>query len=193
MSPPRVHLPLNLASEPFRRDRPILAASAATAVLMLALLAVLVMLILEQRELAADSRAQAAAVDAQLRTVSAEQAQLEALLRQPGNAEVLDRSALFNALIFRKSISWTLLFSDLEKVMPGNVRLITVRPYLTAGNDVQLDMVVGSQSPDPVIELLKRLERSPTFGATSLLSSSPPTQNEPLYRYRVSVSYAQKL
>lgn len=193
MSPPRVHLPLNLATEPFRRDRPILAASAATAVLMLALLAVLVMLILEQRELAADSRAQAAAVGAQLRTVSAEQAQLEALLRQPGNAEVLDRSALFNALIFRKSISWTLLFSDLEKVMPGNVRLITVRPYLTAGNDVQLDMVVGSQSPDPVIDLLKRLERSPTFGATSLLSSSPPTQNEPLYRYRVSVSYAQKL
>lgn len=193
MSPPRVHLPLNLASEPFRRDRPILAGSAATAVLMLAVLAMLVMLILEQRELAADSRAQAAAVDAQLRAVSAEQARLEALLREPANAEVLDRSALFNALILRKSISWTLLFSDLEKVMPGNVRLITVRPYLTAGNEVQLDMVVGAQSPDPVIDLLKRLERSPTFGATSLLSSSPPTQNEPLYRYRVSVSYAQKL
>lgn len=192
MSPPRVHLPLNLATEPFRRDRPILAASAATAVLMLAVLAVLVMLILEQRGLAADSRAQAAAVDAQLRAVSAEQARLEALLREPANAELLDRSALFNALILRKSISWTLLFSDLEKVMPGNVRLITVRPYLTAGNDVQLDMVVGSRSPDPVIDLLKRLERSPTFGATSLLSSSPPTQNEPLYRYRVSVSYAQK-
>lgn len=192
MSPPRVHLPLNLATEPFRRDRPILAASAATAVLMLAVLAVLLMLILEQRGLAADSRAQAAAVDAQLRAVSAEQARLEALLREPANAELLDRSVLFNALILRKSISWTLLFSDLEKVMPGNVRLITVRPYLTAGNDVQLDMVVGSRSPDPVIDLLKRLERSPTFGATSLLSSSPPTQNEPLYRYRVSVSYAQK-
>lgn len=193
MSPPRVHLPLNLASEPFRRDRPILAASAATAVLMLGVLATLVMLILEQRELASDSRAQAAAVDAQLRAASAEQAQLEARLRQPGNAEVLDRSALFNALILRKSISWTLLFSDLEKVMPGNVRLITVRPFLSSSNEVQLDMVVGAQSPDPVIELLKRLERSPSFGATSLLSSSPPTQNEPLYRYRVSVSYAQKL
>jgi type IV pilus assembly protein PilN len=193
MSPPRVHLPLNLASEPFRRDRPILAASAATAVLMLGVLGVLVMLIVEQRELAADSRAQAAAVEGQLRAASSEQAQLEARLRLPGNAEVLDRSALFNALILRKSISWTLLFSDLERVMPGNVRLITVRPFLSSSNEVQLDMVVGAQSPDPVIELLKRLERSPSFGATSLLSSSPPTQNEPLYRYRVSVSYAQKL
>lgn len=193
MTPPRVHLPLNLASEPFRRDRPILAASAATAALMLGVLVLLVAIIVQQRELAADSRAQMAAVEAQLRAAAAEQARLEAQLRQPANAAVLDRSVLFNALIQRKSLSWTLLFSDLEKVMPGNVRLITVRPYLAAGNEVQLDMVVGAQSPDPVIELLKRLERSPTFGATSLLSSSPPTQNEPLYRYRVSVSYAQKL
>jgi len=192
MTHSRVHLPVNLASEPFRRDRPILVASFAAAVLMLAVLALLVAIILEQRELAADSRAQMAALDARLRAAASEQARLESLLRQPEYAAVLDRSALFNALILRKSISWTLLFSDLEKVMPGNVRLITVRPYLTAGNEVQLDMVVGAQAPDPVIDLLKRLERSPVFGATSLLSSSPPTQNEPLYRYRVSVSYAQK-
>jgi len=193
MNPPRVLLPLNLASEPFRRDRPILVASALTAALMLGVLALLVALIFQQRELAADSRAQMAALDAQLRTAAAEQGRLEAALRQPGSAEVLDRSVLFNALILRKSLSWTRLFSDLEKVMPGNVRLITVRPFLDAGNAVQLDMVVGAQSPEPVIELLMRLERSPVFGATSLLSSSPPAQNEPLYRYRVSVNYAQQL
>ena len=193
MNPPRVLLPLNLASEPFRRDRPILVASALTAALMLGVLALLVALIFQQRELAADSRAQMAALDAQLRTAAAEQGRLEAALRQPGSAEVLDRSVLFNTLILRKSISWTRLFSDLEKVMPGNVRLITVRPFLDAGNAVQLDMVVGAQSPEPVIELLMRLERSPVFGATSLLSSSPPAQNEPLYRYRVSVNYAQQL
>jgi type IV pilus assembly protein PilN len=160
---------------------------------MLGVLVLQITIIVQQRELAAGSRAQMASIDAQLRAASSEQARLEALLRQPENAAVLDRSALFNSLILRKSISWTQLFSDLEKVMPGNVRLINVRPYLAANNEVQLDMVVGAQSPDPVIDLLKRLERSPTFGATSLLSSSPPTQNEPLYRYRVSVSYAQNL
>jgi type IV pilus assembly protein PilN len=192
MSAPRVFLPLNLASEPFRKDRPVLAASAATAVLMLGVLALLVNIIVVEREAAAESRAQLAAVDAQLRAAAAEQARLEARLREPENAEALNRSVLFNALILRKSISWTMLFSDLEKVMPGNVRLITVRPYLGGDNAVQLDMVVGAQSPEPVIELLRRLEGSPAFGATSLLSSSPPTQNEPLYRYRVSVSYAQK-
>lgn len=192
MSAPRLILPLNLASEPFRRDRPVLAASAAAVFLMLAVLVLLVHGILVQREAAAESRAQLAALEARLRAAAAEQARLEAQLRQPDNAQVLDRSVLFNSLILRKSISWTQLFSDLEKVMPGNVRLVTVRPYLTGDNAVQLDMVVGAKSPEPVIDLLRRLERSPAFGATSLLSSSPPTQNEPLYRYRVSVNYAQK-
>jgi len=54
-------------------------------------------------------------------------------------------------------------------------------------------MVVGAASSEPVLELLMSLEKSPQFGPTSLHNWLPPSQNEPLYRYRVSVSYAQKL
>ena len=32
-----------------------------------------------------------------------------------------------NELIERKSISWTRIFADLEKVMPYNLRLVSVR------------------------------------------------------------------
>ena len=38
-----------------------------------------------------------------------------------------------------------------------------------------------------------RLEASPQFGATQVNNWLPPSQTEPLYRYRVSVNYAQKL
>jgi hypothetical protein len=31
------------------------------------------------------------------------------------------------------------------------------------------------------------------FGATAVHSSLPPAQTEPLFRYRISVNYAQKL
>jgi len=44
-----------------------------------------------------------------------------------------------------------------------------------------------------MIEFLKRLEGSPLFGPASNPRSAPPSQNEPLYRYRVVVSYGQKL
>jgi type IV pilus assembly protein PilN len=188
-----VRIPINLSSEPFRRDRPMLAASAITAALLLGVLIMLVTIIVRERDTARDSREMMARLESQLAAVNAEHAKVEAQLRQPANSAVMDRSVFINALLLRKGVSWTRLFSDLEKVFPGNVRLVAVRPYISSDNLIQLDMVVGSQTPEPVIELLRRLESSTMFGATALLSSQPPSQNEPLYRYRVSVNYAQKL
>ncbi len=106
---------------------------------------------------------------------------------------MIERNAFLNVLLYRKGISWTRIFEDLEGALPHNVRLVSVRPQVTANNDLILDMVVGAASNEPVIELLKRLESSPLFGATSVQSWLPPSQNEPLYRYRVSVNYVQKL
>lgn len=189
----RIKIPVNLASEPFRRDRPILVASCVTAVLMVALLAVLVTNILGQREAARESRETLEQLDRQIRRLDSEQARVQAELRQPVNAAVFDRSVFLNLLLQRKGISWTRLFADLEGVFPGSVRLVTIRPYVTGDNRVQLDMIVGAQEPEFVIDLLKRLETSPLFGETSLVNSQPPSQNEPLYRYRLSVNYAQKL
>lgn len=188
-----VRIPINLSQEPFRKDRPILVASAVTGILLVGVLLMLVSIISREREAARESREMMARIDQQLSVVNQQYAKLEAQLRQPVNSAVLDRSILLNALLIRKGISWTRLFEDLEKVFPGNVRLVAVRPYVTGDNLVQLDMVVGAQSPEPVIQLLRRLEGSNLFGATALLSSQPPSQNEPLYRYRVSVNYAQKL
>ena len=71
-------------------------------------------------------------------------------MRQPVNAGVLERSLLLNTLVERKSVSWTQIFADLEAVMPPNVRIIQVRlPQIDSANQVLLDMVVGSQSPNP--------------------------------------------
>jgi hypothetical protein len=98
-----------------------------------------------------------------------------------------------NTLLYRKGVSWTKIFADLEKVMPYNVRLISVHPQATAENEVSLDMVVGTESYEPVIEMLKQMENSPLFGETAVHATIPPTQNDPLYKYRVSVNYAQKL
>jgi type IV pilus assembly protein PilN len=176
-------IPINLASEPFRRDRPMLVASAAFGIVLVALMGVLVFLILSERNRQTDSRAAVARLNAEARTLSDEQARLEGTLRLPMNAEVLERSLLLNTLIQHKSISWTKMFADIESVKPDNVKI----------NQVTLDMEVGAQNPAAAIELLKRLEESPLFGPTNLSRSAPPTQNEPLYRYRVVVSYAQKL
>jgi type IV pilus assembly protein PilN len=185
---------INLASEPFRRDRPVLVASSLCGVVLVALLGVLIFLIMSERGRQTDTRTAVAKLDSELRAISAEQAKLESTLRQPMNAEVLERSMLLNSLILRKSISWTKLFADIESVKPDNVRLIQVRlPQINSRNEVTLDMEAGAQNPGQMIEFLKHLQESPLFGPTNTSRISPPTQNEPLWRYRVMVSYAQKL
>jgi hypothetical protein len=189
-----VHFGINLSSEPFRRDRPILIASAVCALLLTGLLGVQIFLIASERGRMKDTRAAVDQMNSQLRTITSEQTKLEATLRQPLNAEVLQRSLLLNTLVERKSVSWTKIFADLEGVTPGNVRLIQVRlPQINSHNEVLLDMVVGAQSPGPVIDFLKKLQESPRFGPATVHNSLPPGQNDPLYRYRVSVNYAQKL
>ncbi len=189
-----IRVPINLASEPFRRDRPALVGLSVVAVAAAVLLAFQAARIVSERHQAADMRITINRLNAQVRTLDAEQARLNATLRKPENAVVLERSVFLNELIERKAISWTKIFADLEKVMPYNVRLVSVRlPEVDSQNEVLLDMFVGAKDVAPVLEFLKRLEASPQFGPTSVINSAPPSQTDPFFRYHVSVRYAQKL
>ena len=115
-------------------------------------------------------------------------------MRQPENADVFQRSLLLNALVERKSISWTHIFADLERVKPYNVRVIQVRlPKINSRQEVSLDMTVGAQDYLPVEDFMSRLAESPLFGPVSVQNFVPPSQTEPLYQYRLSVDYGQKL
>ncbi len=189
-----LRIPINLATEPFRRDRPVLAGAAAIAILLALLLIFQAFNIVSGHRQAADIRIALNRENAELHAIAGQQARLNATLRKPENAEVLERSLFLNTLIDRKAISWTKIFADLEKIMPYNVRLVSVRlPQVDSNNQVLLDMVVGAKDVEPILELFKRLEGSPQFGNTSVQTSTPPSQTDPFYRYHVTVSYAQRL
>lgn len=188
-----IHVPINLASEPFRRDRALLVASAALGIVLVALLGWQISAIVHERHQAAAIRVTIDRLSTQLRSIGSEQAKLNATLRRPENAEVLERSLFLNTLIERKAISWSKIFADLEKVLPYNVRLVSVRlPEVDSENAVLLDMLVGAKEVQPVLELLRKLEASPQFGPPEVPNSMPPSQTDPFFRYHVSVRYAQK-
>ena len=184
---------INLASEPFRRDRPMLVASIATAVLMTAVLAMLGYLISIESGAGRETAAAIAETERQIETLATEEATLRGELLRPENEVVLDRSLFLNALLVRKGISWTLIFQDLEGVLPFNVKLVQVRPELSGLNEIQLEMVVAAQTAEPVIEMLRAMESSPVFSAVELTVTMPPTDTEPLYRYRLNVNYDRRL
>ncbi|MBV8069853.1 MAG: hypothetical protein JO270_08120 [Acidobacteriaceae bacterium] len=190
---------INLASKPFRRERAENALLAAICAALGCSFLVLLTLFLQTRSSAADLRKHIEAENRTLQRLQAQQQKFSNILRRPQNADVFSQSVFLNELIARRGVSWTRVFEDLGTVLPNNMRLLAIRlPQVpkedaSGTNRVQLDMVVGSEKPDAVITLLKKLQESSLFGAAAVMTQAPPTQNDPLYKYRVRVAYAQKL
>ena len=194
-----VLLSINLASNPFRRERAENAAFAVTCALLICSLGVLLGLILHARSEASDLRRRIAAQEIRLADLHREQSQYSCVLTKPENAGTVAYSVFMNQIIGSRAVSWTRVNQDLGTVMPTDVRLLSIRlpqvdpegPDTT--NRVELDMIVGTTRPEAVIGLFKNLQKSALFGAASWVTQNAPSQNDPLYKYRVTVPYDQKL
>jgi Tfp pilus assembly protein PilN len=186
-------IPINLASQPFRRDRAMLVASGAVSVALLLTLGLLVYLAMLDRSQLADLHKDIARLNQQIRGVSAQQAAADAVLRKPENAVVLERSQFINNLLVYKGVSWSRLFTDLEKTIPVNVKVLGLHPSVSPDSRVLLDLTLGAESREALIQCLKALEVSPVFGDLNELNNIQPTQTDPLYKCHVTVNYAQKL
>lgn len=102
-----------------------------------------------------------------------ERARAEATLNLPQNREVRDRSQFLNALFERKAFSWTRVFEELERVMPGGLHLVSIKPKITPENELALSLDVAGNSRDHALELVRRMESSPAFRQTEIESEAP--------------------
>lgn len=186
-------IPINLASQPFRRDRAMLMASVAVCAVLVLTLGGLVYLYLMDRAQSAELRREVAGLDRRIASASAEQAQLNAVLRKPENSIVLDTSVFINTLLYHKGISWSKLFSDMETTIPYDVKLMSLVPSLNSQNKVVLDITVAAEKPEALLGFAKALEKSGKFRDVYPHSTQQPTQAEPFFRLRVTVNYGQKL
>ena len=96
--------------------------------------------------------------------------QANAFLNRPENRTTRDESQFLNGLIERKSLSWTYVLEDLEKVMPGGVHLVSIHPQLDENDQLTLKMVVAGNSRDRALELARRMEDSRRFSQTYIES-----------------------
>ncbi|MBZ5567806.1 MAG: hypothetical protein LAN64_08140 [Acidobacteriia bacterium] len=95
-----------------------------------------------------------------------------AVLNKPGNREVRDKSQVLNSLILRKEFSWTLIFADLERLVPTRLHVISIAPQLDINNEIEIHMVVAGDSRDKAIELVQNMEKSREFRHAQVLSES---------------------
>jgi hypothetical protein len=122
---------------------------------------------------------QASEVNAKIAVVKTEIAELDrqheqslALLRLPQNVPVLNTAKFLNGLIARKSFSWTRVFMQLEQIMPPRLHVVSISPELQANNTVEVHLSVAGTSREAAVELVKRLEQSPSFREARIVEES---------------------
>ena len=101
-----------------------------------------------------------------------ERATAQAFLDMSVNRSTRDQSQFLNGLIQRKAFSWTRVFEDLERVMPVNLHVVSLRPELNEQNQMQLDMKVAGDTRAAAVELVHRMEGSRYFQGAQLVSES---------------------
>jgi type IV pilus assembly protein PilN len=116
--------------------------------------------------------------------------QAEAFLNRPENRTTRDQSKFLNQLIERKSLSWTYVLEDLEKVMPSRVHLVSIHPELSDENQLTLKMVVAGDSRDKALELARRMEDSRRFAQTYIASeNAAPTGSGDTIQFDINGIY----
>jgi type IV pilus assembly protein PilN len=99
-------------------------------------------------------------------------ANAEEFLNRPENRNTRDQSIFLNEMIERKSLSWTRVLEDLEKVMPPRVHLQSIHPELNEENQLELKMEIAGDSRDRALELPRRMEDSHRFAQTNIVGEA---------------------
>jgi type IV pilus assembly protein PilN len=167
-----MRLDINLASQPYEDARQFWlrwgTALGVVAILTLTLLAIT----LTDWFAARRDHSQIAALHAEIAQRDRTRLQAEDFLGQPKNRTTRDQSQFLNELIERKSLSWTHVLEDLEKVMPARVHLVSIHPELDVDNQLTLKMVVAGDR-DRALELAHRMEDSRHFAKTYVETEAP--------------------
>lgn len=104
-----------------------------------------------------------------------ERSQAEALLNLTQNRSTRDKSQNLNDLFERKAFSWTKVFEDLEKVMPAQLQVVSIRPEMNPESGLELTLVVAGESRDRAEELVRRMESSQHFSQTHIKEETAET------------------
>ncbi len=187
-----MHLDLNLATRPFGHRRLYWVSTGAAAIVLFGIAVLLVAFYVRNREPPPQFVLREVQLRSEVRALQAEEAELRRGLGLPENEQVLDRSLFLNELLHRKGISWTRTFADLEEIFPPRVRMEALRPQVTPDNKVFLDMTVGAETRQDFDELIVALEESDIFDEPQLRAEGPPTEQDPVFKYLLSVRYDQQ-
>jgi len=139
-------------------------------------------------------RAMIAQAQAEITKRDQEHANGEALLARTENRSTRDRSEFLNDLFQRKAFSWTMVFQDLERVMPAGLHVVAIHPEKSNDNQLEIKLVVAGSSRDRALQLVEKMEGSQRFHLTHIESENPlQGQAGDTVQFQISALYVPEL
>ena len=163
-----MRIDINLASHPYEDSRRFWTYWGTGIVLLFLATALLIFMAVSGFVRAGVDRQQIARLKAEITAYDREKVQAEALLNQPQNRLIREQSKFLNDLFERKAFSWTKVFEDLERVMPAHLHVVSIHPDLSAENSLALKLVVGGESREQALVLIRKMEESNRFKQTRI-------------------------
>ncbi len=166
---------INLATQPYevareykRRMTMLIAGLAVLAI-------VLVAYILYQRVHSRIINQKLADVQRQMDALNHEEAQARAILNRPANKAIADQSEFLNELFARKSMSWTHIFTVMEKIVPPELHVTSMKPEYSKTGDLVLHVIVATDSRDRAVEMVRNMEKSTHFHEPQVVAETVVT------------------
>jgi type IV pilus assembly protein PilN len=169
----RVHL--NLATKPLETHRRFLAGAGLTAFVATLVFAWLSWYVYSVRKTDEELRKRTEKTRQEMKQLQSKRKELEIYFNQKEVATLHERAAFLNGIIDARSFNWTQMFMDLERILPGGVRVISIEPKQAAGH-VLVNLTVGATSDDAKLKFLHALEESKQFTQTELIRDFPANQ-----------------
>src|SRR6266581_1726399 len=125
------------------------------------------------RKAATEVRARSEKMRQEFAVYGAQRSELERYFAQKNVANLHDRAAFINDIIAVRSFNWTQMFMDLERILPGGVRVISIEPKQVSGH-VELKLTVGTISDEAELKFERALEDSKEFTEVRIESVHSP-------------------
>lgn len=161
---------INLASQPYEDARQFWGYWGTGLIVLAMITLFLVVLAITGFVRAGRDRAQISRLKDQITAYDREKTEAEAVLNQPQNRALREQSRFLNALFQRKTFSWTKVFEDLERVMPAHLHVVSINPENSSDKSLELKLLVGGDSREQALDLIRKMENSNRFRQTRIES-----------------------
>jgi len=153
----------NLSTRPFYNERAVHGALALLALMVGVFTIVNLTQIVLQTRRHSDLSSQAASFDARARELRAHAAQTRQAIDTKQLDSISGAAREANEIINQRLFSWTDLLNWIEKTLPDDVRITSLRPRVDRDGTVTVQMTVAGRSVDDIEQFMANLEETTAF------------------------------